>query len=59
MNKQSPDPKQREQMFADFRVELDQKFANEIQQHEAKMTKLGFVFLGVFLGVIAIAAFLP
>ena len=59
MNKKLPDPKQREQIFADFRSELGKRFDVAIEQHEAKMTKLGFVFLAVFLGVIAVAALLP
>ena len=30
-----------------------------IEHHEASMTKMGFLFLGIFVAVIAIAALLP
>ncbi len=30
-----------------------------VDDHESKMTKMGFMFLGTFVGVIALAAFLP
>lgn len=30
-----------------------------VDDHEANMTKMGFLFLGIFASVIAIAAFLP
>jgi type II secretory pathway component PulF len=30
-----------------------------VDDHESKMTKMGFMFLGIFVGVIALAAFLP
>jgi len=30
-----------------------------IEHHEASMTKMGFLFLGIFIAVIAIAALLP
>ena len=59
MCKQSPDSKQKEQSFGAFRSELHEVFDDAIEKHEAKMTKLGFVFLAVFLAVIAIAALLP
>lgn len=30
-----------------------------MDDHESKMTKMGFLFLGIFAGVIALAALLP
>jgi len=55
-NLQHPD---QDKAFDALRDELDEAFDTAIEQHEAKMTKLGFVFLGLFVGVIALAALLP
>jgi hypothetical protein len=59
MSKQLPSPSDKEQAFESFREELDDMVDTAIDQHEAKMTKLGFLFLAIFVSVIAIAAFLP
>ncbi|NDF98003.1 MAG: hypothetical protein EB101_03550 [Chitinophagia bacterium] len=59
MSNQFPSPSDKEQAFDSFREELDDLVETAIDQHEAKMTKLGFVFLAIFVSVIAIAAFLP
>jgi hypothetical protein len=56
---QLPDPEQKKQAFDAFRADLNKVFDGAIERHEAKMTKLGFVFLAVFVGVIALAALLP
>ena len=56
---QPSDNQNREAIFTGLREELDEAFDEAIEQHEAKMTKLGFVFLGVFVGVIVLAALLP
>lgn len=59
MSKQLPGPGDKQQAFDAFRQELDGMVNTAIDQHEAKMTKLGFLFLAIFISVIAIAAFLP
>ena len=59
MDPSSPDASEREKAYKALREDLDTVFEDAIEQHEAKMTKLGFVFLAVFIGVIAIAALLP
>ena len=58
MSQKAEQPDQ-DKAFNALREELDEAFDTAIEQHEAKMTKLGFVFLGIFVGVIALAALLP
>lgn len=54
-----PSPEEKQAAFVAFREELDQEVQHGIENHEASMTKMGFIFLGIFIGVIAIAALLP
>ncbi|MCP9816578.1 hypothetical protein KBY76_07820 [Synechococcus sp. GreenBA-s] len=54
-----PSPEQKQAAFVAFREELDQEVEHGIEHHEASMTKMGFMFLGIFIGVIALAALLP
>lgn len=50
---------EKQQAFDQFRSDLDDAVADGIDDHESNMTKMGFMFLGIFIGVIAIAALLP
>ena len=55
----NPSPEQKDAAFEAFRADLDKAVGKGMDDHEAKMTKMGFLFLGIFIGVIALAAFLP
>ena len=57
--RQDPSPEEKQAAFDAFREDLDKAVETGIDAHEAKMTKMGFLFLGIFIGVIAVAAFLP
>jgi hypothetical protein len=54
-----PTPEEKDQAFAAFRSDLGKAVDDGIAGHEASMTKMGFLFLGIFVGVIALAALLP
>ena len=54
-----PTPEEKEAAFDAFRDDLDKAVDQGMEDHESKMTKMGFLFLGIFVGVIAIAALLP
>jgi hypothetical protein len=56
---QEPTPEEKSVAFDQFRGDLEKAVAKGMDDHEAKMTKMGFLFLGIFVGVIAIAALLP
>ncbi|MCT0224689.1 hypothetical protein [Synechococcus sp. CS-1328] len=53
------DPAEKDAAFTKFRSEIDQEVDKGIDHHEASMTKMGFLFLSIFIGVIALAALLP
>ena len=55
----APSPEEKNAAFEAFREDLDKAVDKGMEDHEAKMTKMGFLFLGIFVGVIAIAALLP
>ena len=57
--KNKPSQSEKDSAFNTFRDDLQSSVDNGIDDHESKMTKMGFVFLGIFVGVIALAAFLP
>lgn len=57
--KNKPSQSEKDSAFKTFRDDLQSSVDNGIDDHESKMTKMGFVFLGIFVGVIALAAFLP
>lgn len=48
-----------DQAMDSFRAEMKDAIDEGVDDHEANMTKMGFLFLGIFVSVIAIAAFLP
>ena len=58
MNK-TPGHQERDAQFDAFRDDLHKAVDRGMEDHEAKMTKMGFLFLGIFAGVIALAALLP
>lgn len=57
LNKPSPEEKAR--AFEEFRNDVNKVVDRGMEEHESKMTKMGFLFLGIFVGVIALAALLP
>jgi len=57
--KKHPTDSEKQAAFDSFRDELEVSVEKGIDDHESKMTKMGFMFLGIFVGVIAIAALLP
>lgn len=54
-----PSPEEKQAAFLAFRQDLEQEVEHGIEHHEASMTRMGFLFLAIFIGVIAIAALLP
>ena len=57
--RQNPSESEKLESFDRFREEMAKDVDEGVDDHESKMTKMGFMFLGVFVGVIALAAFLP
>lgn len=55
----SPTPEDKDAAFEDFRKDLHRAVDKGMEDHESRMTRLGFLFLGIFLAVIAVAALLP
>ncbi|WP_198537798.1 hypothetical protein [Vulcanococcus limneticus] len=56
---QDPSPEEKNAAFEAFRSDLMRSVDKGMKDHESKMTKMGFLFLGIFVGVIALAALLP
>ena len=56
---QPPSPPDKDAAFDAFRADLEQAVDQGMDDHESKMTKMGFMFLGIFAGVITLAALLP
>ena len=57
--RQNPSESEKLESFERFREEMSKDVDEGVDDHESKMTKMGFMFLGIFAGVIALAAFLP
>ena len=57
--KKHPTDSEKHEAFDSFMDDLHVSVEKGIDDHESKMTKMGFMFLGIFVGVIAIAALLP
>ena len=57
--RQNPSESEKLESFERFREEIAKDVEEGVDDHESKMTKMGFMFLGIFVGVIALAAFLP
>ena len=59
MSRKIPSDAEKEKAFHSFRSDLDAAVEKGVNDHESKMTKMGFIFLGIFVGIIAITAFIP
>ena len=57
--RQNPSESEKLESFERFREEMSKDVDEGVDDHESKITKMGFMFLGIFVGVIALAAFLP
>ena len=57
--RQPVSPEEKQAAFDSFRGDLEKAVDKGMENHESKMTKMGFLFLGIFVGVIALAALLP
>lgn len=57
--RENPSESEKLESFERFREEMAKDVNEGVDDHESKMTKMGFMFLGIFVGVIALAAFLP
>ena len=57
--KNTPSESEKKAAFESFRSDIQTSVDKGIDDHESKMTKMGFMFLGIFIGVIAISALLP
>ena len=57
--RQNPSESEKLESFERFREEMSRDVDEGVDDHESKMTKMGFMFLGIFVGVITLAAFLP
>ena len=57
--RQNPSESEKLESFERFREEMSKDVDEGVDDHESKMTKMGFMFLGIVVGVIALAAFLP
>ena len=57
--RQNPSESEKLESFERFREEMAKDVDEGVDDHESKMTKMGFMFLGIFVGVISLAAFLP
>lgn len=55
----TPTPEEKTAAFDTFRSDLEKAVDKGMEDHESKMTKMGFLFLGIFIGVITLAAVLP
>ena len=59
MPRQIPSDAEKAKPIDEFRSDLQEAVEEGVDDHESKMTKMGFLFLGIFVGVIGIAALLP
>ncbi len=59
MTPTTPSPEEKEQAIAEFRKVISTDVQSGIDQHERKMSRMGFLFLAIFVGVIALASVLP
>lgn len=57
--KPQPSADEKQAAFAAFREQMARDVDDGIQGHEASMTRMGFLFLGIFVAVIVVAALLP
>ena len=57
--KQVPNAEDKQAALEAFREQMAHEVEEGIEHHEQNMTRMGFLFLGIFVAVIAIAAHLP
>lgn len=57
--KPKPSPEEKDAAFQAFREQMARDVEGGIDGHEAAMTRMGFLFLGIFIAVIVVAAVLP
>jgi hypothetical protein len=54
-----PSPEEKDAAFAAFREQMARDVEGGIEAHEAAMTRMGVLFLALFVAVILVAALLP
>ncbi|MEA5410820.1 hypothetical protein VB737_03480 [Synechococcus sp. BA-120 BA3] len=59
MSIQPVPPEDKDHALSEFRELISADVEAGIDSHERKMTRMGFVFLAVFVGVIGLMAVLP
>ena len=59
MSKPLPDPDLKKEAIQAFKARIGEDIDAGINNHEQSMTRLGFLFLGLFVAVIVVAALLP
>ncbi|KEF42476.1 MAG: hypothetical protein ER33_05350 [Cyanobium sp. CACIAM 14] len=59
MSLQPIPPEEKERTISAFRQQVSDDVQAGIDNHERKMTRMGFVFLAIFIGVIGLMAVLP
>lgn len=57
--KNVPSAEEKKAAFEAFREDMAHEVEEGIEHHEESMTRMGFLFLGIFVAVIALAALLP
>jgi len=59
MSKPLPDPALKKEAIEAFKASVDRDIDAGINNHEQGMTRMGFLFLGIFVAVIIVAALFP
>ncbi len=59
MSIQPVPPEDKEHALSEFRELISADVEEGIDSHERKMTRMGFFFLAIFVGVIGLMAVLP
>ncbi|MCP9786068.1 hypothetical protein [Cyanobium sp. N5-Cardenillas] len=59
MTIKSVPPEDKERSLSEFRQTISADVEAGIDGHERKMTRMGFVFLAIFFGVVGLMAVLP
>lgn len=59
MTIKSVPPEDKERSLSEFRQRITTDVQDGIDGHERKMTRMGFLFLAIFVGVVGLMAVLP
>jgi hypothetical protein len=59
MSREIPSDAEKAKAFHSFRSDLDEAVEKGVNDHESKMTRMGFIFLSIFVSVIVMTAFIP